>query len=57
MTFQHRIGNIGYWIGEDAQGKGIVTKTVKFMTDAFAPEVDEFEIFVLLGMSEVNVLR
>lgn len=49
MTFQHRIGNIGYWIGEDAQGQGIVTKTVKCMTDAFAPEVDEFEIFCPVG--------
>ncbi|MER3115105.1 GNAT family N-acetyltransferase [Bacillus altitudinis] len=49
MTFQHRIGNIGYWIGEAAQGQGIVTKTVKYMTDAFAPEVDGFEIFCPVG--------
>nr|WP_257215457.1 GNAT family N-acetyltransferase [Bacillus pumilus] len=49
MTFNRRIGNIGYWIGQDAQGQGIVTKTMKYMTAKFAHEVDEFEIFCPVG--------
>ncbi|MFS3916229.1 GNAT family N-acetyltransferase [Bacillus australimaris] len=49
LTFDQRIGNIGYWIDEDAQGQGTVTTIVKFMTDTFAPEVDEFEIFCPVG--------
>ena len=55
LTFDQQLGNIGYWIDEDAQGQGIVTAIVKYMTDTFAPKVDGFEIFVLLAMSEVNV--
>ncbi len=45
LTFDQQLGNIGYWIDEDAQGQGIVTTIVKYMTDTFAPKVDGFEIF------------
>lgn len=45
LTFDQQLGNIGYWIDEDTQGKGIVTTIVKYMTDTFAPKVDGFEIF------------
>ncbi|MEW6980476.1 GNAT family N-acetyltransferase [Bacillus sp. SIMBA_154] len=49
LTFHNRIGNIGYWIGQGAQGRGIVTKTVKYMTGTFAHKVDGFEIFCPVG--------
>lgn len=28
LDFNNRIGSIGYWLGEDYQGKGIMTKSV-----------------------------
>ena len=28
LDFNHNIGTIGYWLGEDFQGKGIMTKAV-----------------------------
>lgn len=49
LTFDQQLGNIGYWIDEDAQGQGIVTAIVKYMTDTFAPKVDGFEIFCPAG--------
>lgn len=49
LTFDQQVGNIGYWIDEDAQGQGIVTTIVKYMTDTFAPKVDGFEIFCPVG--------
>ncbi|MED1749790.1 GNAT family N-acetyltransferase [Bacillus zhangzhouensis] len=49
LTFHYRIGNIGYWIGQGAQGQGIVTKTVKYMTGTFAHKFDGFEIFCPVG--------
>lgn len=49
LTFDQQVGNIGYWIDKDAQGQGIVTTIVKYMTDTFAPKVDGFEIFCPVG--------
>ncbi|MBD3860790.1 GNAT family N-acetyltransferase [Bacillus sp. 28A-2] len=49
LTFYQNIGNIGYWIHQDAQGQGIVTKTVKYMTEEFAHELDGFDIFCPVG--------
>ncbi|WP_144463012.1 GNAT family N-acetyltransferase [Bacillus pumilus] len=49
LTFHQKIGNIGYWIRQDAQGRGIVTTIVKYMTDTFSTKVDEFEIFCPVG--------
>ncbi|MER3127043.1 GNAT family protein [Bacillus pumilus] len=49
LTINHKIGNIGYWIRQDAQGQGIVTTIVKYMTDTFASKVDGFEIFCPAG--------
>ncbi|MFN3093397.1 GNAT family N-acetyltransferase [Bacillus pumilus] len=49
LTFDQKIGNIGYWIGQDAQGQGIVTTIVKYMTEIFSTKVDGFEIFCPVG--------
>lgn len=49
MTLQQRIGNIGYWIDQGAQGQGIVNTIVKYMTETFAHQVDRFEIFCPVG--------
>ncbi len=49
LTINQQLGNIGYWIDEDAQGQGIVTTIVKSMTETFAPKVDGFEIFCPAG--------
>ncbi|WP_144525879.1 GNAT family N-acetyltransferase [Bacillus pumilus] len=49
LTFHQRIGNIGYWICQDAQGRGIVTTIVKYMTDTFSSKVDGFEIYCPVG--------
>lgn len=49
LTIDQKIGNIGYWIRQDAQGQGIVTTIVKYMTDTFASKVDGFEIFCPVG--------
>ncbi len=49
LTFNQKIGNIGYWIRQDAQGRGIVTTIVKYMTETFFSKVDGFEIFCPVG--------
>ncbi len=49
LTFHQRIGNIGYWIRQDAQGRGIVTTIVKYMTDTLSSKVDGFEIYCPVG--------
>lgn len=49
LTFNQKIGNIGYWIRQDAQGRGIVTTIVKYMTDTLSSKVDGFEIFCPVG--------
>ncbi|MFW0810168.1 GNAT family N-acetyltransferase [Bacillus pumilus] len=42
LTFNQKIGNIGYWIRQDVQGRGIVTTIVKYMTETFSSKVDDF---------------
>ncbi|MEK3938367.1 GNAT family N-acetyltransferase [Bacillus sp. FSL R5-0431] len=49
LTFDQKIGNNGYWIDQDAQGQGIVTTIVKYMTEIFSTKVDGFEIFCPVG--------
>ncbi|WP_347861213.1 GNAT family protein [Salimicrobium sp. PL1-032A] len=46
LDWVNKIAYIGYWLAEDYQGKGVMTKSVKVMTDY---------AFSSLGMNKVDI--
>jgi ribosomal-protein-serine acetyltransferase len=51
---QNKIGEIGYWLVEDAQGKGIITKTCKALTDFCFTDLQLNRIEIKCGTENIR---